>query len=95
VLLGAWRDDLLPAIAAFEPEALLVSAGYDAHRDDPMANLTVTDEGYGQLGIAVGSLVRSLGLPGLALTLEGGYDLAALRRSTAASVQGLLAGMRG
>jgi acetoin utilization deacetylase AcuC-like enzyme len=95
VLLGAWRDDLLPAIAAFEPEALLVSAGYDAHRDDPMANLTVTDEGYGQLGIAVGSLVRSLGLPGLALTLEGGYDLAALRRSTAASVQGLLAGLRG
>jgi acetoin utilization deacetylase AcuC-like enzyme len=93
-LLAAWRDDLLPAIAAFEPEAILVSAGYDAHEDDPLANLRVTDAGYLQLATALGALTRSLGLRGVALTLEGGYDLAALRRSAAASVHGLLEGMR-
>jgi acetoin utilization deacetylase AcuC-like enzyme len=92
--LAAWQDDLLPAIAAFAPDGLLVSAGYDAHRDDPMANLAVTDDGFHRLGVAVGTLARSLGLPGVALTLEGGYDLAALRRSTAASVGGLLEGLR-
>jgi acetoin utilization deacetylase AcuC-like enzyme len=93
-LLDAWQEDLLPAIAAFAPEVLLVSAGYDAHHYDPMANLGVTDDGYHRLGTAVGTLARSLGLPGVALTLEGGYDLAALRRSTAASVHGLLQGLR-
>jgi acetoin utilization deacetylase AcuC-like enzyme len=93
-LLTAWRDDLLPAIGAFEPEAILVSAGYDAHEDDPLANLRVTDAGYRQLATALGTLTTSLGLRGVALTLEGGYDLAALRRSTAASVHGLLEGMR-
>ena len=45
-------------------------------------------------GTALGALTTSLGLPGVALTLEGGYDLAALRRSVAASVRGLLEGMR-
>jgi acetoin utilization deacetylase AcuC-like enzyme len=93
--LAAWHDDLLPAIAAFAPECLLVSAGYDAHTADPMAHLAVTDDGYERLGLAVGELARSLGLPGVGLTLEGGYDLEALRRSTAASVRGLLAGLRG
>jgi acetoin utilization deacetylase AcuC-like enzyme len=94
-LLGAWRDELLPAVAAFAPDAVLISAGYDAHADDPMANLRVTADGYRHLGAAVGALARSLGLAGVALTLEGGYDLSALQRSTAASVEGLLEGLRG
>jgi acetoin utilization deacetylase AcuC-like enzyme len=93
-LVAAWRDDLLPAVAAFGPDAILVSAGYDAHEDDPLANLQVTDAGYRLLATALGALTASLGLRGVALALEGGYDLAALRRSTAASVLGLLEGMR-
>jgi acetoin utilization deacetylase AcuC-like enzyme len=92
-LLAAWRDDLLPAIAAFGPQAILVSAGYDAHRADPLAELTVTEDGYRQLGRAVGALASDVGLPGVALTLEGGYDLDALRTSVAASVDGILAGL--
>jgi acetoin utilization deacetylase AcuC-like enzyme len=92
-LLAAWRDDLLPAIAGFGPDAILVSAGYDAHRDDPLAALTVTDQGYRLLGRALGALATDAGLPGVALTLEGGYDLDALRASVAASVEGILNGL--
>ena len=43
---AAWREELLPAIEAFAPEAILVSAGYDAHLRDPLAQLEVTEDGY-------------------------------------------------
>lgn len=88
----AWVDELLPVIEAFGPEAIVISAGYDAHRADPLANLEVTEAGFGAVANAVGALSRRLGLPGVALTLEGGYDLAALRASTAATVRELVAG---
>ncbi len=73
----------------------MVSAGYDAHRDDPLAWLEVSDDGFRQVGQAVGECARGLGLPGVALTLEGGYDLDALRGSAEATIIGLLAGLRG
>jgi len=55
----------------------------------------VTAAGYAQAALAVGQLARRLGLAGVALTLEGGYALVALRESVAATVEGLLAGMVG
>jgi acetoin utilization deacetylase AcuC-like enzyme len=54
----------------------------------------VTEDGFGEVARLVGSLSRRLGRAGVALTLEGGYDLDALRRSTAATVGGLLGGRR-
>lgn len=90
---SAWLDRLLPAVAAFSPQAILVSAGYDAHRHDPLAELEVTADGYRRVAEAIGRLAGSLGLGGIALTLEGGYDLDALRESSAATVAGLLAGL--
>jgi acetoin utilization deacetylase AcuC-like enzyme len=92
---GAWTEELLPAIEGFGPDAILVSAGYDAHRSDPLAHLAVTADGYERVARALGALTARLGLPGIALTLEGGYDLEALRSSAAASVRGLLAGRGG
>jgi acetoin utilization deacetylase AcuC-like enzyme len=92
---AAWRDELLPAVEAFRPEVILVSAGYDAHRADPLAHLEVTEGGYGAVSRMVGQMSTRLGLPGVALTLEGGYDLPALRASAGATVLGLLAGRRG
>ncbi len=92
---AAWVDRLLPAVAAFAPQAILLSAGYDAHRHDPLAELEVTAEGYRRVAQALGSLARSLGLGGVAVTLEGGYDLDALRESSSATVAGLLAGLAG
>jgi acetoin utilization deacetylase AcuC-like enzyme len=91
---AAWLERLLPAVEAFRPEAILVSAGYDAHRDDPLANLEVTEAGYSVVAEALGRLTARLDLPGVTLALEGGYDLAALRASVAATVTGLLAGLR-
>lgn len=90
VFVGAWRDELLPAVEDFAPEAILVSAGYDAHRADPLAELDVTEYGFAEVSRLLGALSRRLGLPGVALTLEGGYDLEALRASAAATVRGLL-----
>ena len=91
----AWTERLLPAVAAFAPEAILLSAGYDAHRDDPLAGLEVTSDGYRRVAQEIGGLAHHLGLHGVAVTLEGGYDLDALRASTAATVAGLLAGLAG
>jgi acetoin utilization deacetylase AcuC-like enzyme len=91
---AAWRDELLPAIEAFAPQAVLVSAGYDGHRDDPLAHLEVTEEGFEEVARLLGATAARLGVPGIALALEGGYDLDALRRSTAATVRGLRHGRR-
>jgi acetoin utilization deacetylase AcuC-like enzyme len=89
-----WRGDLFPEIEAFGPEAILVSAGYDAHAADPLANLQVTEDGYAQVAELLGALSSRLELAGVALTLEGGYDLAALRASASATVRGILDGRR-
>ncbi|HEX7171932.1 MAG TPA: histone deacetylase [Candidatus Limnocylindria bacterium] len=92
---SAWVDDLLPAIEAFDPEAILVSAGYDGHRADPLAHLELTEEGYAAVAAGVAGVVGRLGLPGIALTLEGGYDLEALRASASATVRELRAALAG
>jgi acetoin utilization deacetylase AcuC-like enzyme len=91
-LVAAWRDDLLPGIEAFRPDALLVSAGYDGHVADPLASLEVTADGFGEVARLVGALSARLDLLGVAVTLEGGYDLDALRASAAATVRGILEG---
>jgi len=91
----AWAVQLLPAIEAFAPDAILVSAGYDAHARDPLAGLQVTEAGYEAVATALGELAARLGHHGVALTLEGGYDLVALSESAAATVRGLLAGLSG
>jgi acetoin utilization deacetylase AcuC-like enzyme len=85
----AWHE-LLGRVREFRPEAILVSAGYDGHRDDPLANLAITERGYRAVAEALGGLSQELGLPGVALVLEGGYDLVALERSAAATTEGLL-----
>ena len=92
--LEAWGGDLLPTVEAFAPEAILVSAGYDAHAADPLASLRVTQDGYERVSRWLGELSSRLGLAGVALTLEGGYDLAALRASASATVGGILDGRR-
>ena len=94
-LSSAWLGTLLPAVEEFQPQAILLSAGYDAHRDDPLAHLLVTEAGYRAVATAIGQLAHRLGLGGVAITLEGGYDLPALRASAQATVAGLLAGLDG
>ena len=77
---------VLPEVTAFDPDLVVVSAGFDAHRDDPLAELRLDDETYAAIAERVRTLAdtqcegRSLWL------LEGGYDL----RAIAASVAGCL-----
>ena len=90
---AAWTEELLPAVEAFGPRAILVSAGYDAHRDDPLAGLAVTEHGFEAVARALGRVAARLGLGGVTFTLEGGYDLEALRASAAATVRGVATGL--
>jgi len=77
-------DELVePAVRAFEPELVLVSAGFDAHRDDPLANMNVSDDGFRELARRSSALA-----PRCAAVLEGGYNLSTLPRLVAAALEG-------
>jgi acetoin utilization deacetylase AcuC-like enzyme len=82
----AWERDGLPALALFEPELVVVSAGFDAHRADPLAELRLGTDDFGwitdQLMAVTGGRLVSV--------LEGGYDLDALAASAAVHVRRLM-----
>jgi len=80
----------VPLAHAFEPQLLLVSAGYDAHLEDPLADCTVTDEGFAAMARAVCGAGQSLAAP-VGAVLEGGYALGALGRSVAATLEAMSA----
>lgn len=71
-----------PLGRAYGPQLILISAGYDAHRDDPLADCRVSDAGYAAMAASVRALGVDVGAP-VGVVLEGGYDLAALGRSFA------------
>src|SRR5690606_38757661 len=81
-------DDIIePAIDAFRPTWVLISAGFDAHRDDPLADLEWTAGDYAHLTARVASFAPE---PGRVVAfLEGGYDLDALGRSVGAMLASL------
>jgi acetoin utilization deacetylase AcuC-like enzyme len=77
-------------VRAWEPELLLISAGFDAHRDDPLATCRVTEAGFAGMAASLRRAADDVGAP-LGLVLEGGYDLGALSRSMAALMPVLVA----
>lgn len=72
---------LMPAADAFQPDFVIVSAGFDAHKDDPLAGMGVTEEGYADLTRMVLSIARRHSRGRLLSCLEGGYHLQALSAS--------------
>lgn len=82
---SAWSNELLPAIRAFRPEAIFLSAGFDAHRDEYVANMMLTEEDYKWLT----EQVVMLGKPIISV-LEGGYNLRALPKCVRAHLEGLI-----
>ncbi|MEP2830100.1 histone deacetylase family protein [Parvibaculum sp.] len=87
---AAMSDSVIPTIEMFRPDFIFISAGFDAHMADPMANLQLTDEDFGW---ATAELVKAAGrLCGgrVVSALEGGYDLKALAASAAAHVKALM-----
>jgi acetoin utilization deacetylase AcuC-like enzyme len=91
VWLALVHERVLPVGRDYRPALLLVSAGYDAHADDPLASCLVTDAGFGAMTAAVCSLADELGAP-VGFVLEGGYELGALARSVAATLRAASAG---
>jgi acetoin utilization deacetylase AcuC-like enzyme len=80
---------LVPVARGYRPRLVLVAAGFDAHRDDPLANCELTEESYAAMTSVVRELARELEAP-LAFTLEGGYDLRALSSSVVAVLEAAL-----
>jgi acetoin utilization deacetylase AcuC-like enzyme len=75
-----------PVMRSFEPGLILVSAGFDAHRADPLAQCTLATESYSKMANHVRALAAELGVP-FGAVLEGGYDLDALAASVAATLE--------
>ena len=82
---------VVPLGRAYEPQLILLSAGFDAHRDDPLATCAVSEAGFAAMTASLRRLADDLGVP-LGLVLEGGYDLGALTRSLEAALEVLAAG---
>jgi acetoin utilization deacetylase AcuC-like enzyme len=87
---AAWEDQLLPALVAFGPDLLVVSAGFDAHRADPLAQLAVEEADFAWLTDRLCELAERRCEGRIVSVLEGGYDLGALANSVATHVRCLL-----
>ncbi|TAL96922.1 MAG: histone deacetylase family protein [Rhodanobacter sp.] len=85
-----WNSVLLPHLDAFKPQLLLISAGFDAHASDPLAELRLGQNDYAWITEQLVTLAHEHADGRIVSSLEGGYDLAALASSTRAHVQALM-----
>jgi len=90
-LVCALRRILVPVARRFRPQLILVSAGFDAHRDDPLASLEVTGEGFAEASRIVRALADDLCGGRVAVVLEGGYSPSGLYEGVSALLDALLA----
>jgi acetoin utilization deacetylase AcuC-like enzyme len=81
--LAAFEEDVEPAVRRFDPKVVLVSAGFDAHEEDPIAQMLVTAAGFRELAQRSAELA-----PRVAAVLEGGYNLETLPRLVEAALEG-------
>lgn len=88
--LAAFEDVVLRDLEAFDPEFLLVSAGYDAHRDDPLARTELSTSAYARMTQSLVQFARERCGGRIVLVLEGGYDVHALADCVEASVGELI-----
>ena len=87
---AAYENDILPALRAFDPDILFVSAGFDGHADDPLAQLRLTEDDYRWITRELLAIAKERCGGRVVSALEGGYDLGALARSTEAHVLELM-----
>jgi acetoin utilization deacetylase AcuC-like enzyme len=87
---AAFSEVFLPIARRFEPELILVSAGFDAHEDDPLASMLLSANSFDTMTRFVESTARAVGLPGGVYLLEGGYSLTALPESVRAVLRRLV-----
>ena len=88
---AVFQKALVPAADAFKPEFVIVSAGFDAHKDDPLGSMGLTEEGYADLTGIVADIAKRHACGRMLSSLEGGYHLTALAASVDRHIQALLA----
>ena len=81
---------LVPAADAFKPEFVMISAGFDAHKDDPLASMGLTEAGYADLTDIVAGIAKLYANGRILSSLEGGYNLTALAYSVDAHIKALV-----
>lgn len=86
----AFESRILPNLKAFSPDLILISAGFDAHRDDPLANLALVEADFAWATDQLTAVAAKQAGRRVVSMLEGGYNLAALARSAAVHVKGLM-----
>ena len=89
VYVAAMQEVVVPALDRFRPDLLLVSAGFDAHTQDPLASMLVSSAGFGVLTSRLMEAAHRLCPGRVVMTLEGGYDLQALSSSLLATVDAM------
>jgi acetoin utilization deacetylase AcuC-like enzyme len=82
-----FRGRIMPALHKFRPELLIISAGFDAHKDDPLANINLTEESFATLTGFAGEIANKYCGGRIVSVLEGGYNLQALACSVAAHLK--------
>ncbi|MDX2456596.1 MAG: histone deacetylase family protein, partial [Gammaproteobacteria bacterium] len=87
---AAFEERILPALRSFEPELLFISAGFDAHDDDPLAQLCLLEEDFAWATGKIRDVADDYAQGRLISVLEGGYSLPALARSVEAHLQAML-----
>jgi acetoin utilization deacetylase AcuC-like enzyme len=87
----AWQEQVFPALDRFRPELMMISAGFDAHRADPLGGLQLVEDDYGWITREFLRIAKTHAKGRVVSTLEGGYDLDALAASVAAHVGALMA----
>ena len=87
---AAYEGRIFPALVEFQPDFIFISAGFDAHADDPLAQLNLQDEDYGWVTDELLAIADQHSGGRVVSALEGGYDLGALGRSVAIHVQSLM-----
>ncbi len=76
--LEVMEGSVVPALENFRPDCLMISAGFDAHQDDPLAQMNLTRKGYMSLGTLLGAFAQDFCASRIITVLEGGYNLAVL-----------------
>jgi acetoin utilization deacetylase AcuC-like enzyme len=87
---AAMSNAILPAMQSFNPDFIFISAGFDAHKSDPLAQLELTENDFGWATARICELAKNACEGRVVSTLEGGYDLDALGRSAATHVRALM-----
>ena len=86
----AIQQQVLEPLAQFSPEIIFISAGFDAHREDPLAGLNLTEEDFAWITTEICTIANNCAAGRVISTLEGGYNLNALGRSVAAHLKAML-----